>query len=173
MEKNYLKSENLDQINQILYVISKDWLIEDVLMKSDKVTMSSSLECRCPFLDRDFAEFYFAQSGNEKIYNNNGYLDQKILLKEYLKDCIPSDIIERKKLGFPVRAYNLDKKIYKDFLFDYLVSKNTFYENFFLKDKLLNKAEKSIRENKKNENFKNFLWSIVVYEIWNKNNNLA
>ena len=35
-------------------------------MKSDKVTMSSSLECRCPFLDIELAEFYFSQSGNEK-----------------------------------------------------------------------------------------------------------
>ena len=100
-------------------------------MKSDKVTMSSSLECRCPFLDIELAEFYFSQSGNEKIYNKKGILDQKVLLKEYLKNNIPKDIIDRKKLGFPVRAYNLDKKIYKDFLFDHLVSKNSFYGKFF------------------------------------------
>ena len=100
-------------------------------------------------------------------------MDQKVLLKEYLKNNIPKDIIDRKKLGFPVRAYNLDKKIYKDFLFDHLVSKNSFYENFFEKDKILKKAEFYINQNKENENFKNFLWSIVVYEIWIKNNRLA
>ena len=141
MQQSYSDCKNLDQINQILYVICKEWLVENVLMKSDKVTMSSSLECRCPFLDIDLAEFYFSQSGNEKIYNKNGLLDQKIMLKEYLKDNIPEDIIDRKKLGFPVRAYNLDKKIYKDFLFDYLLSKNSFYENFFVKDKILEEAE--------------------------------
>ncbi len=173
LDQNYSKSRDLDQINQILYNISKEWLIENVLMKSDKVTMSSSLECRCPFLDIELAEFYFSQSGNEKIYNKKGFLDQKVLLKEYLKNNIPKDIIDRKKLGFPVRAYNLDKKIYKDFLFDHLVSKNSFYENFFEKDKILKKAEFYINQNKENENFKNFLWSIVVYEIWIKNNRLA
>ena len=68
LDQNYSKSSHLDQINQILYNISKEWLIENVLMKSDKVTMSSSLECRCPFLDI-VIEFYFSQSGNEKIYN--------------------------------------------------------------------------------------------------------
>lgn len=171
MEKNYLKSKNLDQINQILYVISKEWLIENVLMKSDKVTMSSSVECRCPFLDKDLTEFYFRMSGKEKIYNSKGKLDQKILLKEYLNGNIPNDIINRKKLGFPVRAYNLDKKKYKDFLFDHLLSKNSFYENFFSKNEILNKAELSIKQN--NENIKNFLWSIVIYEIWKKNNSLA
>lgn len=171
MEKNYLKSKNLDQINQILYVISKEWLIENVLMKSDKVTMSSSVECRCPFLDKDLTEFYFKMSGKEKIYNSKGKLDQKILLKEYLNGNIPNDIINRKKLGFPVRAYNLDKKKYKDFLFDHLLSKNSFYENFFSKNEILNKAELSIKQN--NENIKNFLWSIVIYEIWKKNNSLA
>ena len=66
-------------------MICKEWLVENVLMKSDKVTMSSSIECRCPFLDIDLAEFYFSQSGNEKIYNKGGLLDQKIMLKEYLK----------------------------------------------------------------------------------------
>lgn len=171
MEKNYLKSKNLDQINQILYVISKEWLIENVLMKSDKVTMSSSVECRCPFLDKDLTEFYFRMSGKEKIYNSKGKLDQKILLKEYLNGNIPNDIINRKKLGFPVRAYNLDKKKYKDFLFDHLLSKNSFYENFFSKNEILNKAELSIKQN--NQNIKNFLWSIVIYEIWKKNNSLA
>lgn len=171
MEKNYLECKNLDQINQILYVISKEWLIENVLMKSDKVTMSSSLECRCPFLDKDLIEFYFGMSGKEKIYNGNGSLDQKILLKEYLEGNIPNEIINRKKLGFPVRAYNLDKKKYKDFLFDHLLSKNSYYENFFTKNEILNKAELSIKQN--NENIKNFLWSIVIYEIWKKNNNLA
>ena len=59
LDQNYSKSSHLDQINQILYNISKEWLIENVLMKSDKVTMSSSLECRCPFLDIELAEFYF------------------------------------------------------------------------------------------------------------------
>ena len=172
-ENEYLKSKNLDQINQILLVLCKDWLTEDVLMKSDKVTMSSSLECRCPFLDKDLVDFYFSQNGDEKIYNHSGSLDQKVLLKEYLNGCIPKEIIERKKLGFPVRAYNLDKKIYKDFLFDHLVSKNTFYENIFLKDEIIDKATKCVKENKYDENFKNFLWSIVVYEIWNKNNCLA
>ncbi len=173
LDHNYSKSRDLDQINQILHNISKEWLIENVLMKSDKVTMSSSLECRCPFLDIELAEFYFSQSGNEKIYNKKGLLDQKVLLKEYLKNNIPKDIIDRKKLGFPVRAYNLDKKIYKDFLFDHLVSKNSFYENFFKKDEILKKAEFYINQKKENENFKNFLWSIVVYEIWFKNNRLA
>ena len=142
-------------------------------MKSDKVTMSSSLECRCPFLDKDLVDFYLSQDGNEKIYNYSGKLDQKVLLKEYLNGYIPKEIIERKKLGFPVRAYNLDKKIYKDFLFDHLTSKNTFYENIFLKNEILNKATKCIKENKFDVNFKNFLWSIVVYEIWNKNSYLA
>ena len=172
-EQSYLKSKDLDQINQILYTISKEWLVENVLMKSDKVTMSSSIECRCPFLDKDLAEFFFEQSGREKIYNKNGYLDQKILLKDYLKGCIPNDIIERKKLGFPVRAYNLDKKIYKEFLFDYLLSKNTIYEDFFIKSEILNRAELSIKKSQNSENYNNFLWSIVVYEIWNKNNRLA
>jgi asparagine synthase (glutamine-hydrolysing) len=171
IEKNYLECKNLDQINQILYVISKEWLIENVLMKSDKVTMSSSLECRCPFLDKDLTDFYFQMSGKEKIYNNKGKLDQKILLKEYLKGNVPNDIINRKKLGFPVRAYNLDKKIYKDFLFDHLSSQKTYYENFFIKKEILNKVDLSIKQ--KNENIKNFLWSIVIYEIWKKNNSLA
>ena len=66
-EQSYLKSKDLDQINQILYTISKEWLVENVLMKSDKVTMSSSIECRCPFLDKDLAEFFFEQSGREKF----------------------------------------------------------------------------------------------------------
>ena len=47
------------------------------------------------------------------------------------------------------------------------------YYNIFPKNKVIKEAEICINRNSKNDEFKNFLWSIVVYEIWKKNSYLA
>ena len=65
-------------------------------MRSDKITMSNSLEARVPFLDHELVEF--SMSIDQKLKIGNG--DPKHLLKRALKDMLPDEIIHRKKMGF-------------------------------------------------------------------------
>ena len=46
-----------DPINKVLYVDTKTWLVDDLLLKADKMMMAASIELRCSFLDRQFVEF--------------------------------------------------------------------------------------------------------------------
>ena len=165
----YRNNKFEDSLNQMLHVISRDWLVENVLMKSDKVSMSSSIEVRCPFLDHKLVEKLFQLPGKYKVGFYRKKFESKILLRKYLANKIPEEIIRRKKLGFPVPAYNLQSKKYRDYIFDVLNSSNCYYNRIFKKDKIIDLFSLAIKNNTNSESrLKHFIWSIVTFEQWFK-----
>lgn len=87
-----------DTINKLLYVDTKTWLADDLLVKADKMTMAASIELRVPFLDHRLVEFASSLPSTFKIGKGQG----KYLLKSVMKDRLPKEIVFRKKMGFPV-----------------------------------------------------------------------
>ena len=85
-----------DKLSQLLYVDSKTWLPDDLLLKADKMTMAASVELRVPFLDHEIVEFVSSLPANYKIRNGEG----KFILKKVMEDLLPQEIIYRKKMGF-------------------------------------------------------------------------
>jgi asparagine synthase (glutamine-hydrolysing) len=85
-------------LNQMLYVDSKTWLPDDLLVKADKMTMANSVELRVPFLDHRVLEFAAGLPESAKVRG----LTTKYILKRAFEGRIPQSIINRPKTGFPV-----------------------------------------------------------------------
>jgi asparagine synthase (glutamine-hydrolysing) len=85
-------------LNQMLYLDTKTWLPDDLLIKADKVTMGSSLELRVPLLDHKVMEFAASLPPEFKVRGR----EIKRVLKAAFSRVIPAQIINRKKVGFPV-----------------------------------------------------------------------
>ena len=85
-------------LSQLLYVDSKTWLPDDLLLKADKMTMATSVEMRVPFLDHKIVEFSASLPPEYKITNGEG----KFILKKLMEKYLPKEIIYRKKMGFTV-----------------------------------------------------------------------
>ena len=85
-------------LSQLLYVDSKTWLPDDLLLKADKMTMAASVELRVPFLDHKIVEFAASLPPEYKINNGEG----KFILKKLMEKYLPKEIIYRKKMGFAV-----------------------------------------------------------------------
>jgi asparagine synthase (glutamine-hydrolysing) len=83
-------------LQRMLYADQKTYLVE-LLMKQDQMSMACSIESRVPFLDHHFVEFAARVPDRLKIHGNT----QKYILKKAVEDLIPSDILHRKKMGFP------------------------------------------------------------------------
>ena len=94
----FKKVEGKDPLTQMLYVDTKTWLVDDLLVKADKMTMAASIELRVPFLDYRLIETVAGLAADLKIRNGNG----KYLLKKISEKFLPRRIIFRKKMGFPV-----------------------------------------------------------------------
>jgi asparagine synthase (glutamine-hydrolysing) len=85
-------------LNRMLYVDTKTWLPDDLLIKADKITMANSIELRVPLLDHKVLEFAASLPPSFKVQG----ADTKRLLKSTFARVIPREILERKKAGFPV-----------------------------------------------------------------------
>jgi asparagine synthase (glutamine-hydrolysing) len=101
----YDECRSSNPIDQMQQVYCRSWLIEDLLMKADKMSMAASLELRCPFLDHDFVEWCARLPLEWKVGSRKqGYWSKRIL-RDYATKRLPADIVNRPKKGFPVPAY--------------------------------------------------------------------
>jgi asparagine synthase (glutamine-hydrolysing) len=73
------------------------YLVE-LLMKQDQMSMAASVESRVPYLDHAFVEYAAALPGRLKL---RGW-QTKAVLRAALRDLVPREILERRKMGFPV-----------------------------------------------------------------------
>lgn len=88
----------IDTVARLQYVDAQTWLVDDILTKSDRMTMAASLECRVPFLDHELVELAATLPRDLKIRHGTG----KYALKKLLEAYLPKNIIYRKKRGFPL-----------------------------------------------------------------------
>ena len=96
----YSKFDNLkpsaDFLERMIYLEFKLRLVELLLMRVDKITMSTSIEARVPFLDHKLVEYTMNIPRSLKIKKNI----PKYIMKEAVRGLIPDEIIDRKKMGF-------------------------------------------------------------------------
>jgi asparagine synthase (glutamine-hydrolysing) len=77
------------------------FLADDILIKSDRMSMAHSVEVRPPFLDHRIVEFAASLPSHLKVSGSR----QKILLKQLMRDKLPPMILSRKKAGFDIPAH--------------------------------------------------------------------
>jgi asparagine synthase (glutamine-hydrolysing) len=87
-----------DDLSAMLYLDTKIWLPDNLLMKGDKMTMAASLELRVPLLDHQLIEYAATIPSQSKIRP----FQAKYLLKRAFADFLPAPILTRKKMGFNV-----------------------------------------------------------------------
>jgi asparagine synthase (glutamine-hydrolysing) len=90
-----------------LYAEYKTRLVDEMLMKVDRMTMAHSLEARVPLLDHKVVEFAFGVPSDLKLHKDAEGYQSKYILKKAMGAYLPHDIIYRKKQGFniPVRHW--------------------------------------------------------------------
>lgn len=85
-------------LDRLLYVNLKTYLLDDLLVKADRMSMAHALEVRSPFLDHELVEFALSLPDNARIKR----LTLKRILKEAVSDLIPAELRNRRKRGFGV-----------------------------------------------------------------------
>ena len=94
----YAEVAHLDETTRMQYVDLHFWLVGDILLKTDKMSMAHSLESRVPFLDK---EVFNVSRTIPTPFKANGE-QTKIALREAAERAIPKDWAQKEKLGFPV-----------------------------------------------------------------------
>jgi asparagine synthase (glutamine-hydrolysing) len=121
------RMEGQPLLNRMLYLDTKTWLPDDLLVKADKMTMAASVELRVPLLDFQILEFAASLPQSYKV---RGW-ELKRVLKAALSESVPKEIIKRKKTGFPVPYDQWMCKEMKAFVLDTILERNGIVDAFF------------------------------------------
>jgi asparagine synthase (glutamine-hydrolysing) len=94
----YAECRGLPDYCRMSFIDIKTWLVDNLLVKADRMSMGNSLELRVPFLDHKVVEFAWRLPVSLKIRGGTG----KYLLRKYMEPLLPSTITQRPKKGFAV-----------------------------------------------------------------------
>jgi asparagine synthase (glutamine-hydrolysing) len=151
--------ETADALWQQQFADIKTYLVDDILVKVDRMSMANSLEARTPFLDHRVVEFAAALPSHLKL---NGF-KTKYLLKRCMATKLPREILNRKKEGFSIPIKNWLKQELRPLMQDVLSPKRIEKEGLFNAtyiEKLKSEHLRGVA------NHSHQLWSLMVFGIW-------
>jgi asparagine synthase (glutamine-hydrolysing) len=146
-------------LNRMLYVDTKTWLPDDLLIKADKMTMANSLELRVPLLDHLILEF---AAGLPTRFKVKGWTTKRILKKAF-KDRIPHEVIARRKTGLPVPLKRWMRNDLGDFVREMLLSGRSISRGYFRKSAI----ERLLQRNAVDGTLMKEVFSLLTLELWN------
>ena len=152
-------NESNDDINSMLAIDYKTYMVDDVLTKVDRATMSVSLEGREPFLDYRIIEFAATLPSHLKYKDGV----KKSILKEITHKYLPKEMMNRPKMGFGVPIHEWFKDELKEYFLHYLSYERLEKEGIFDSKEVLRLRDKYL--NGENQNV-DILWSILMFEMW-------
>ena len=158
--RNVIPQTN-DDINQQMYVDVKTYLVDNILVKVDRMSMATSLEARVPFLDHRVVELAATIPGEGKLQGRRS----KIVLKQAMDKLLPREILYRGKEGFSIPIKNWIKNELKPMMLDILSRDRLKREGFFNPDFV----EKLIKEHLDGkENHSHRLWALMIFGRWHE-----
>lgn len=156
----YDRVKDKDDLTKKQYLDMHLWLVGDILLKADKMSMAHSLELRVPFLDKQVLATASQLPAKYRI----GPHDTKYAMRLAARRNLPEISANRKKLGFPVpiRNWIREEKFYQQ-IKAYFTSDEA--AEFFNQDELLELLEAHYTE-KANNGRK--IWTIFMFLIWHR-----
>jgi asparagine synthase (glutamine-hydrolysing) len=145
-------------LNRMLYVDTKTWLPDDLLVKADKMTMANSVELRVPLLDHKVLEFAASLPPEHKVHGRQ----TKRVLKAAFARALPREILTRKKAGFPVPYDHWLRGELADNVRDLLLSSRAQNRGYFQSEVMSH----LLRVHQQSGRYAKELFSLLVLELW-------
>jgi asparagine synthase (glutamine-hydrolysing) len=153
-------------LNQALYVYCQDWLVEDLLMKADRMSMANSLELRTPFLDYRLVEWAGRLPTHLKVGPAaNGVYRTKEVLRRYAAKRLPEAVITRPKQGFPVPVYDWLSGVLESWARETLMAPGA-QVRAWLTDEAMERVVAEGTAPGSGMMARHRLWNLLILEIW-------
>jgi asparagine synthase (glutamine-hydrolysing) len=137
----------------------RTWLVDNVLMKCDKMTMAASLEARVPFLDHEVVDWAAALPAEAKLHGGEG----KAVVKRAALSLLPREAVYRPKQAFHTPTATWFRAARgRALLTDVLLGDTARNRGLFEMDAV----EALIREHQAGADRDQALWNLLVLELW-------
>jgi asparagine synthase (glutamine-hydrolysing) len=154
-------TRGMTPLRRMLYLDSRVWLPDDLLVKADKMTMAHAIELRVPFLDHELMEHAWSLPDHLKIHNGVG----KALLRKAALGRVPQAILERPKMGFGTPTAAWLRGGMRDLAHDALSDSRSLARERFD----LGFVQSLLSRHEAGADLSAELWPLVVLELWHKN----
>ena len=155
----FRRMSEFDRTTGELYLDLKTYLVDDIMVKVDRMSMAASLEAREPLLDHKLIEFAFRLPGRLKLRG----LTTKWIFKKTVERLLPKDIIYRRKEGFSIPIKHWLRVELRDMMEDYLSEKRIAGEGLFRPEPIRAMIDAHVGGR---ENYSHQLWALLMFEIW-------
>lgn len=157
-KKYYDRVKDYDEVTKMQYLDINLWMVGDILLKADRMSMANSLELRVPFLDKEV--FKVASSLPTRLRVNRE--NTKYAMRQAAMRHLPPETAQKEKLGFPVptRVWLRDERYYN-------VVKEMFHSDtakkFFNPDVITGFLDEHYSGKEDNSRK---VWTIYIFLVW-------
>jgi asparagine synthase (glutamine-hydrolysing) len=146
-------------LNRSLYVDLKSYLVDNILVKVDRMSMAVSLEARVPYLDTELVELAFRMPDCFKVADG----ETKVLLKQVASHHVPRECIYRPKEGFSIPIKNWLNMDLRPKMEELLNPEKLANQGLF-NPETVNRLKLDHRSGMANHS--HILWSLMVFQAW-------
>jgi len=154
-----LKNEFFSPLSYMMAIDYETYLVDDILQKVDRATMTASLEGREPYLDHRVIE-WAAQLPNEFKYHNG---TKKFILKEIVHQYIPKELLDRPKMGFAIPIAEWLLNDLRDLVEAYINEETIASQGIFNWNEVI-AIKKAFYNGKKEYDMK--IWYMLMFQMW-------
>ncbi|MCP4219650.1 MAG: asparagine synthase (glutamine-hydrolyzing), partial [bacterium] len=158
-DAHFRNSRLYEGITQDLYLDLKSYMVDNILVKVDRMSMIPSLEARVPLLDYKMVEFAFSLPSHYKVRGK----ETKWFFKKAMEGILPNEIIYRRKEGFSIPIKNWLKSQLRNLMLEYLSEariKDSGYFNYDYVKRMMNDHLNG------RQNHAHRLWSLILFNLW-------
>ena len=159
--KLYDHCEAADPLTKALYVDLKTYLVDDILVKVDRMSMAHALEVRAPLLDQNFVEFVMRLPRSLKLKGRT----TKVALKTLLDGRVPQDIVHRKKHGFTMPLGTCLRGPLDSVVRDTLLSPRFRQRGYFDANAVKAMCDAHAGETR---DYSDQIWTLLMFELWHR-----
>jgi asparagine synthase (glutamine-hydrolysing) len=150
-------TRGLSPLRRMLYLDTRVWLPDDLLVKADKMTMAHAVELRVPFLDHELVEHAWSLPDRFKV-NGVG----KYLLRKAARGRVPQFVLDRAKKGFATPTAAWLRTGLRELLHDALLGARAFTRDRFD----VRHVRSLVDRHQRGADLTNELWPLLVLELW-------
>ncbi|MBS0151299.1 MAG: asparagine synthase (glutamine-hydrolyzing) [Nitrospira sp.] len=150
-----------DPLDKALYVDMKTYLVDDILVKVDRMSMAHALEVRAPLLDHKLVELSATLPSAMKL---NGHTT-KYLLRQSLRGHVPDSVLNRKKQGFTMPLAGWLRGPLRPMVEDTVLSQRAFQRGLFHRQALRDLWSAHLDHR---ADYSHQLWQLFMLELWHQ-----
>ena len=160
-KKFYAEVQDKNDVIKMQNVDINLWMVGDILLKADRMSMANSLELRVPFLDKEVWKIASTVPLKYKVTPDG---TTKMAMREAAMKNMPKEVASRAKLGFPVptREWLKQEKYYNIVKTEFL---SETAKKYFVTDEIIKLLDEHYAQKKDNSRK---IWTIYVFLIWYK-----